>query len=102
MNYSPQDIKQGVDLKKQAEENPSNFGILGSATERNAAGVGGKSRMAGPMGARALNMLNDPEEHERTKNWMQKFSLSNEGMAFDAARIEKENPQPQQEQEEQQ
>ena len=102
MNYSPQDIKQGVDLKKQAEENPSNFGILGGATERAASGVGGKSRMAGPMGARALQMINDPEEQARTQDWMAKFDMSNEGMQFNEARMSMENPQSQEVQEEQQ
>jgi len=101
MNYSPQDIKQGLDLKKQAEENPSNFGILGGATERSASGVQGKSRMAGPVGGRAISLLNDPAEQQRTADWMGKFGLSNQGMEFNQARMMMANPQPQQEQEEQ-
>ena len=102
MNYSPQDIKQGVDLKNQAEENPSNFGILDGATERTANGVVGKSRMAGPTGARAAAMMNDPVEQERTSNWMGMFGMSNQGAEFNQARMMMANPQPQQVEEEQQ
>ena len=98
MNYSPQDIKQGVDLKRQAEENPSNFGLLAGATERDATGTIGKSRMAGPTGNRAFAMMNDPEEQQRTANWMQNFGMSNQGAEFNQARMMMANPQPQQEQ----
>jgi hypothetical protein len=34
MNYSEQDIKQGLSLKRQAMETPSNFGLLEGAVER--------------------------------------------------------------------
>ncbi len=95
MNYSPQDIKQGLDLKNQAEENPSNFGILDGATERTAGGVLGKSRMAGATGARAITLMNDPVEKQRTDNWMNMFGLSNQGMEFNQARMMMANPQQQ-------
>ena len=100
MNYSPQDIKQGVDLQKQAEESPTNFGVLDGATERSANGVIGKARMAGPTGARAIALMNDPVEKQRTDNWMSMFGLSNQGMEFNQARMIQANPQPQQPQEE--
>ncbi len=100
MNYSPQDIQQGISLKKQAEETPSNFGILDGATERTSdAGYG--NRMAGPVGARAMQLMNDPNEQRRTQNWMGQFGMSNEGMQFNQARMMMANPQPQQPQEEQ-
>jgi len=101
VNYSPQDFKQGLDLKDQAEENPSNFGILDGATERVANGVVGKSRMAGATGARAVALMNDPIEKQRTDDWMNMFGLSNQGMEFNQARMIMANPQPQQQQEEQ-
>ncbi len=101
MNYSPQDIKQGLELKNQAEENPSNFGILDGATERVAKGVVGKSRMAGPTGARASALMNDPIEKQRTDNWMNMFGLSNQGMEFNQARMMMANPQPQPQEEDQ-
>ena len=100
MNYSPQDIQQGVSLKRQAEEQPSNFGILDGATEQPTAAGYGK-RMAGPVGARAIQLMNDPVEQQRTQGWMQQFGMSNEGMQFNQARMMMANPQPQQPQEEQ-
>ncbi len=100
MNYSPQDIQQGISLKKQAEETPNNFGILDGATERTSdAGYG--NRMAGQKGARISELMNDPTEQQRTKNWMNMFGQSNEGMQFNQARMMMANPQPQQPQEEQ-
>ena len=94
MDYSPLDIKQGMDLKRQAQESPTNFGLLDGAVERSASGVVGKSRMAGPTGARAINLMNDPIEKTRTDNWMNMFGLSNQGMEFNQARMIMENPMP--------
>ena len=99
MKYSPQDISQGLSLKRQAEETPSNFGILEGATERPSNEQFGKSRMAGPGGDRAMQMMNDPVEQQRTMGWMDKFGLSNEGAAFNQARMMIMNPEAQQPQE---
>jgi hypothetical protein len=101
MKYSPEDISQGLALKRQAEETPSNFGILEGATERPSGESFGKARMAGPGGDRAMQMMNDPVEQKRTMGWMNRFGLSNEGMQFNQARMMMENPQQQQPPEEQ-
>jgi len=98
MNYSAQDIKQGLSLKRQAEETPSNFGLLDGSVERPSDEGFGKSRMAGPVGDRAMQMMNDPNEQARTNNWMASFGLSNEGSAFNEARMMMENPEMQEEQ----
>ena len=98
MKYSPEDIRQGNNLQRQAQETPSNFGILDGATERPTGDSVGKSRMAGPAGSRALAMMNDPDEQQRTQNWMANFGMSNEGMEFNQARMMMENPQPPEEQ----
>ena len=94
MNYSPEDLSQGLNLKRQAIETPSNFGILDGATERPASEPYGKSRMAGAKGERALAMMTDPIEQQRTAEWMGKFGMSNEGVQFNQARMMMENPQP--------
>jgi len=101
MKYSPEDISQGLALKRQAEETPSNFGILDSSSERPDSETFGKSRMAGPGGDRAMQMMNDPNEQKRTMGWMNRFGLSNEGMQFNQARMMMANPQQQQPPEEQ-
>ena len=98
MNYSSEDIKQGLSLKRQAQETPSNFGLLDGSTERPSDEGFGKSRMAGPVGDRAMQMMNDPNEKTRTDNWMSAFGLSNQGYEFNQARMMMANPQPQQEQ----
>ena len=97
MNYSPEDLKQGKVLEDQARERPSNFGTLDGSMERPTAAGYGK-RMAGPAGARAIQLMNDPVEQQRTQGWMQQFGMSNEGMQFNQARMMMANPQPQQEQ----
>jgi len=102
MKYSPEDLSQGLNLKRQAEETPSNFGILDGAAERPANEGFGKSRMAGKGGERAMAMMNDPIEQQRTSNWMAQFGMTNEGMQFNQARMMIQNPQQQQPQEEQQ
>ena len=102
MYYSKEDISQGLSLQRQAAETPTNFGILDGATERPDTENYAKSRMAGSGGARAMKMMNDPNEKARTDNWMSAFGLSNQGNEFNQARMMMENPQPQQPQEEQQ
>ena len=101
MNYSSEDIKQGLSLKRQAMETPSNFGLLDGSIERPSDEGFGKSRMAGPVGNRAMQMMNDPNEKARTDNWMSAFGFSNPGAEFNQARMMMANPQPQQSQEEQ-
>ena len=54
--------------------------------------------MAGPVGNRAMQMMNDPNEKARTDNWMASFGLSNQGNEFNQARMMMENLAPQEEQ----
>ena len=97
INLTPQDLKQGEQVKKEKMEKPSSFATASGAIERPTAAGYGK-RMAGPVGARAIQLMNDPVEQQRTANWMKQFGMSNEGMQFNQARMNMENPQPQQEQ----
>ena len=94
MNYSYQDLKQGHRLRQQSEENPSTFGTNEGALTREESPSFGTSRMAGAVGARALQLMNDPQEAKRTEGWMQQFGLSNPGYDFNQARMMMENPQP--------
>jgi len=98
VNYSSEDIKQGLSLKRQAQETPSNFGLLDGSVERPSDEDFGKSRMAGPVGDRAMQMMNDPNERARTDNWMSSFGLSNQGYEFNQARMMMANPAPPEEQ----
>jgi hypothetical protein len=101
MNYSAQDLQQGQKLKSQAEETPSTFGTVEGATNRAESAGFGKSRMAGEVGARVVQLMNDPVESQRTMNWMSQFGLTNEGMQFNQAKMMMAGGQPAQGQEEQ-
>ena len=101
MNYSPQDIQQGLRLKKQSEEIPTSFGTNEGAIDRSESAGFGKSRMAGEVGARLVQLMNDPVESQRTMNWMSQFGLTNEGMQFNQAKMMMAGNQPAQPQQEQ-
>ena len=96
MKYSPQDLKQGMMLRGEARETPSSFGMTDGAAQDIGDMNPPKSRMAGQVGARIQDLMNNPQEVARTQNWMQQFGLSNEGMQFNQARMMMANPQPQQ------
>ena len=50
--------------------------------------------MAGQVGARALAMMNNPEEQMRTQGWMAKFGMSNQGMQWNQAKMMMSQPAP--------
>ena len=102
MKYSQQDIMQGSRMKDQANETPSSFSTIDSASIHSAPDSFGKSRMAGPVGERALQLMNDPLEAKRTMGWMKQFGLSNEGFQFNQAKMMMSGTLPQPQQEEQQ
>ncbi len=88
MKFSRENIKQGLLNQQASIETPDSFATIDGAT------VPGQSmelssahqRMAGQQGARALAMMNNPEEQARTEGWMNMFRLSNQGADFDQAR----------------
>ena len=95
MKYSPQDLRQGMILRGEAQETPSSFGMTDGSAQ-NTEGQQPKSRMAGQIGQRVMDLMNNPQEAARTQNWMSQFGMSNEGMQFNQARMMMANPQPQQ------
>ena len=97
MKYSPLDLKQGMMLRQQAQETPSSFGTIDGATDASLGGQQPKSRMAGQVGQRVLDLMTNPQEQARTNNWMSSFGMSNQGMEFNQARMMMANPQPPQE-----
>ena len=102
MKYSTEDIRQGMTLRQQALETPSTFGTIHGASDTSAGDKPPKSRMAGQMGARVIDLMTNPVEVQRTQNWMSQFGMSNEGMQFNQAKMMMAGGgQPQQAQEEQ-
>lgn len=100
-NYEPNDIASGMIRKGMAEETPNVFAERqGAAQVTPSTNLDMSSqRMAGPMGARALQLMNDPEEQARTAGWMEQFGMSNQGFEFNQAKMMQLAPpaQPQEE-----
>ena len=46
------------------------------------------TRMAGPGGAFAMQMMQDPALAQRVGTWNQQFAQSNQGMQFNQAKIQ--------------
>jgi hypothetical protein len=96
MKYSPNDIFQGTTVQQKAAETPTTFATQEGQSQVLPSKGFGKSRMAGEVGARAVQLMSDPMEQQRTTDWMNRFGLSNEGFQFNQARMMMANPQPQQ------
>ena len=95
MNFSEQSIQQGRMNQRAGEETPGSFAEVNGASEANSTKDLSKNprRMAGEMGGRAMALLNDPMEQQRTANWMQQFGMSNQGMEFNQAKMMMAQPQ---------
>ena len=79
MKYSQQDLMQGMELRQKAQQTPSNFGTIDGALDPQS----GK-RMAGD---RMQELMTNPQEAARTQMWNGRFSMSNEGMQFNQAKM---------------
>jgi len=88
-DYDNIGVIQGRANQDKAKENPNTFaresgsGSVTQATELDRP----KQRMAGQMGHRIMEYMNDPEEKARTDSWMEMFELSNEGQMFNQAKM---------------
>ena len=84
MKFSKEAIQQGRANQDASAETPETFATLDGATQaRDSLELSkGNSRMAGEMGARALELMNNPNEQARVQNWMARFSSKPTGMQF--------------------
>jgi hypothetical protein len=87
--FNQKDLQNGIQNQQRSRETPNSFAELNGATSTNNDGDLAKenSRMAGVVGARAMEMMRNPQEKARTANWMQAFSTSNQGMEWNAAKM---------------
>ena len=90
MQYDSAQIRQGQAAKEKAEETPTSFATEGGASfslpsgsldQKNA------TRFAGPGGAYAQALINNPELAIKTQQWGQQFMQSNQGMQFNQAKM---------------
>ena len=87
--YTASGVAQGRLNQSKAKEEPNTFGTDSGAdmvTQMSSLDKP-KQRMAGQMGHRVLEYMNDPAEKARTDSWMSMFGLSNEGLQFNQAKI---------------
>jgi len=88
-NYSDSNVRQGRDNQNRTRETPSTFATSSGAEDIRQTTALDKpaQRMAGQVGHRLLEYMNDPEENVRTEEWMKMFELSNEGKEFNQAKM---------------
>ena len=90
MAFDPIVVRQGNQIKKEAAENPASFATEGGSSfslPNNNLDQVDKTRMAGPGGAFAVQMLTNPELAQRVGLWNQQFTQSNQGMQFNQAKM---------------
>ena len=89
MNFNQKDIQNGRLNQQKARETPNSFASTNGTTEVTPTGDLSKSnkRMAGEIGSRALEMMSNPQEQQRTANGMQMFATTNQGMQWNAAKM---------------
>ena len=91
MAFSPEAVKQGNVIKKQLEETPRNFATEGGAAFSKPTGDLAKQsqqRMAGPMGAFAMEAQNNPDLQIHLAKWGEMFNQSNQGSQFNQAKMQ--------------
>ena len=84
-----EDLVQGRRNQAKNKETPTSFGTQDGASEvRGTARLDSMgSRMAGEQGQRAMEMMTNPDEANRTSMWMQAFGMTNEGFQFNQAKM---------------
>ena len=89
MNFNAKDIQNGRLNQQKARETPNSFASTNGTTEVHPTGDLSKSnrRMAGEVGSRAMEMMSNPEEQQRTANWMQMVATTNQGRQWNAAKM---------------
>lgn len=97
MNYTPETLRQGQVNTRKAKETQNSFATQDGASAVNETAPLDKTaqdRMAGGMGARAIQMMNDPMEQQRVQGWMASFGMSNQGMQWNQAKMMGGMPPP--------
>ena len=102
MEYNREALIQGLRNQQAAEETPETFATMSGADQAGMTDIP-KSRMAGPVGARALQLMNDPAYASAAEGWNSKFALTPQGAQFNQAKMgtmpEQQMPQQQSTQE---
>ena len=89
MKFESQDLINGRRNEEMQKETPNTFGEMNGSASVNPSGQmkPASGRKAGQEGERAIEMMTNPEEAERTARWMRMFGMTNEGMQFNQAKM---------------
>ena len=91
MEYNAEQIVHGNRMKNEARERPATFATYNGEADvlpnENLASKS-KTRKAGPMGQRAMELMTDPVAAESTRRWMQLFGQSVDGAKFNQAAMQ--------------
>lgn len=89
MEFNRESLQQGIKNQEASVETPDSFATIdGAAVARSGSDLDKKNtRMAGTMGARALQLMNDPNAIAQKDGWMAKFGMSVQGMQFNQAKM---------------
>lgn len=88
-SFNRETVVQGRLNQAAANETPNSFATINGGAKVNETSVLATpdTRMAGQEGARAMQLMTDPVEAQRTANWMSAFGLSNQGMQWNEAKM---------------
>lgn len=77
MEFSKESIQQGQANREASVETPETFSTIEGASQPRGGTELSKrnSKMAGEMGARALELMNNPNEQARVQRWMAQFNM---------------------------
>ena len=95
LSYDKASILQGNKLRMENEERPTTFAEYNGAVDAKPSLNLDQSsqRMAGPVGARAMELMTNPVAQQATNNWMNLFNQSNPGADFNATKQAQANSQ---------
>jgi len=94
MDFTRESLQQGMQNQQSSAETPETFATIdGAAVPRMGSDLDKKTRMAGRVGARALELMNDPNSKAIADGWMSRFGMSNQGMQWNQAKMMMGQPQ---------
>ena len=89
MKFTETDLRNGQRNIQKAKETPNTFSEINGSADINPDGMmkPASGRMAGKEGARAVELMTNPEEAKRTANWMRMFGLTVDGAQYNSAKM---------------
>ena len=91
IQYDKQTLVQGNRQRAEAEERPTTFAEYNGAVSPSPSSsleLSSQTRMAGQKGARALELMQNPEAAQNVNDWMNLFGQSNQGGEFNQQKMQ--------------